>query len=99
MKKLTLAALGIVALASLPVSAADWSDTSFGYRTGSKFQEPANPESFPGVINQKLIDLILAHGMVPFAFADEDLFGVFRYNIKNFLSDQVIIQNNIKRLH
>jgi nucleoside-specific outer membrane channel protein Tsx len=45
MKKLTLIALGLVALAAVPASAADWSDTSFGYRTGSKFQEPANPES------------------------------------------------------
>ncbi|MDP1831826.1 MAG: hypothetical protein Q8K67_07190 [Geothrix sp.] len=45
MKNLTLAALGIVALAALPVSAADWSDTSFGYRYGTQFQEPANPDS------------------------------------------------------
>jgi nucleoside-specific outer membrane channel protein Tsx len=45
MKKLTLAALGIIALASLPVSAADWSDTFLGYRTGSKFQETAVPDA------------------------------------------------------
>ena len=45
MKKLSLVALGLVALAAVPISAADWSDTSLGYRTGSKFQEPANPES------------------------------------------------------
>lgn len=45
MNKLTLTALGIIALAALPVSAADWSDTSFGYRYGTQFQEPANPDS------------------------------------------------------
>jgi len=45
MKKLTLVALGLVALAAVPATAADWSDTSLGYRTGSNFQEPANPES------------------------------------------------------
>ena len=41
MKNLTLAALGLVALAAVPVHAADWSDTFLGYRTGSKFQETA----------------------------------------------------------
>jgi nucleoside-specific outer membrane channel protein Tsx len=45
MRKLSLAALGIVALAALPVSAADWSDTNIGYRYGTNFQEPANPDS------------------------------------------------------
>ena len=45
MNKLTLTALGIVALAALPLSAADWSDTSLGYRYGTQFQEPANPDS------------------------------------------------------
>lgn len=37
MTKLTLLALGLVTL-TLP--AADWSDTSLGFRTGNKFQEP-----------------------------------------------------------
>ena len=41
MKKLTLTALALVALAAVPASAADWSDTFLGFRTGSKFQEPA----------------------------------------------------------
>jgi nucleoside-specific outer membrane channel protein Tsx len=45
MKKLTLAALGIIALASVPARAADWSDTFLGYRTGSKFQETAIEDS------------------------------------------------------
>jgi len=40
MKKLTLTALALVALAAVPASAADWSDTYLGYRNGSKFQEP-----------------------------------------------------------
>ena len=39
MKKLSLLALGLAALAAVPVSAADWSDTFLGYRTGTKFQE------------------------------------------------------------
>jgi nucleoside-specific outer membrane channel protein Tsx len=41
MKRLTLAALGLVALAAVPASAADWSDTYLGYRTGNNFREPA----------------------------------------------------------
>ena len=45
MKKLTLAALGLVALAAAPVHAADWSDTSIGFRTGNKFQEPGIADS------------------------------------------------------
>ncbi len=40
MKTLTLAALGLVALASLPASAANWSDTYLGFRMGNKYQEP-----------------------------------------------------------
>jgi hypothetical protein len=40
MKKLTLAALGIIALAALPVSAANWSDTYLGYQYGTQFREP-----------------------------------------------------------
>ena len=40
MKKLSLLALGLAALAAAPVSAADWSDTYLGFRTGSNFQEP-----------------------------------------------------------
>jgi len=40
MKKLTLALLGLATLAAVPARAADWSDTSLGFRTGSKFQEP-----------------------------------------------------------
>lgn len=43
MKKLTLAALALVAVA--PLTAADWSDTFIAYRTGNKFQEPANDQS------------------------------------------------------
>ncbi|MFZ1614303.1 MAG: hypothetical protein WAT51_09050, partial [Holophaga sp.] len=45
MKKLTLAALGLIALAAVPTYAADWSDTSLGYRTGNKFQEPGIPDA------------------------------------------------------
>lgn len=41
MKRLTIAALGLVALAAIPASAADWSDTYLGYRTGNNFREPA----------------------------------------------------------
>lgn len=41
MHRLTATALGLTAVAVLPLSAADWSDTYLGFRTGSKFQEPA----------------------------------------------------------
>lgn len=37
---LTLALAASLAAAALPAAAADWSDTSIGYRTGSKFAEP-----------------------------------------------------------
>ncbi len=40
MQKLTLAALGIVALAALPVSAANWSDTYLGYQYSNQFRDP-----------------------------------------------------------
>jgi nucleoside-specific outer membrane channel protein Tsx len=45
MKNPTLAALGLVVLAAVPASAADWSDTYLGFRTGTKFQEPGIPDS------------------------------------------------------
>ena len=45
MRNMPLAALGICTLIALPSQAADWSDTSFGYRYGTSFQEPANPDS------------------------------------------------------
>jgi len=40
MKKLTLAALGIVALAAVPAAAANWSDTYLGYQYSSQFKDP-----------------------------------------------------------
>jgi nucleoside-specific outer membrane channel protein Tsx len=40
MKKLTLAAMGIIALAALPVSAANWSDTYLGYQYSNQFRDP-----------------------------------------------------------
>jgi nucleoside-specific outer membrane channel protein Tsx len=41
MKTLTATALGLIALACLPASAANWSDTFVGYRTSSQYREPA----------------------------------------------------------
>ncbi len=41
MKNLTLAALGLVALAAVPANAANWSDTFLGYRTSTQYREPA----------------------------------------------------------
>jgi hypothetical protein len=42
MKKLSLSAIALATTVfiSLPAAAADWSDTSIGYRTGNKFGEP-----------------------------------------------------------
>ena len=40
MKKLTLAALSIVALAALPARAANWSDTYLGYQWSNQFRDP-----------------------------------------------------------
>lgn len=37
---ITLALAASLATAALPAAAADWSDTSIGYRTGSKYAEP-----------------------------------------------------------
>jgi len=41
MKNFTAIALGVIALAALPASAANWSDTFVGYRTSSQYREPA----------------------------------------------------------
>jgi len=38
-----LAVLALAALGTQQASAADWSDTSIGYRYGTKFAEPYNP--------------------------------------------------------
>jgi len=35
--------LSVCTLFALPAQAANWSDTSLGYRYGSAFHEPANP--------------------------------------------------------
>ena len=40
MKNLTLAALGLIALAALPASAANWSDVYLGYQYSSMFRDP-----------------------------------------------------------
>jgi hypothetical protein len=53
MKKLTLAALGIVALASLPAQAANWSDTFVGWRYGTQFREPG----LTGTIEKNILTL------------------------------------------
>ncbi len=45
MRHPSLAALGVATLLALPAQAADWSDTYLGYRYGTAFQEPANPDS------------------------------------------------------
>ena len=41
MKNLTLTALGLIALAAVPATAANWSDTFIGYRTSTQYREPA----------------------------------------------------------
>jgi len=58
MKKLTLAALGIVALASLPASAANWSDTQLGWRYGTQFREPG----LAGTIEKNILSLTHVSG-------------------------------------
>jgi nucleoside-specific outer membrane channel protein Tsx len=40
MKKLTAAALGLVALAAIPLSAANWSDVFVGYQYSNQFRDP-----------------------------------------------------------
>jgi len=45
MKTLTATALGLIALACLPATAATWSDTYVGYRTGNNFREPSIQQS------------------------------------------------------
>ena len=41
MKTLTLAALALVAMASVPAAAANWSDTYLGYQWSNQFRDPA----------------------------------------------------------
>ncbi len=45
MRHTSLAALGVCTLLAVPAQAADWSDTSLGYRYGTAFQEPGNESS------------------------------------------------------
>ena len=47
MRALTRTTLALAALAGAAATAqaADWSDTSIGWRTGSKYAEPFNPDS------------------------------------------------------
>ena len=58
MKKITLAVLGIVALAAIPASAATWSDTYLGYRTGNNFREPGYASS----IQKQILSLSGVYG-------------------------------------
>jgi hypothetical protein len=57
MKRLTLAALGLAVLA-VPSSAATWSDTYLGYRTGNNFREPGYAQS----IQKQIISLSGVYG-------------------------------------
>ena len=52
MKK-TVLTMALCACAATSVQAAEWSDTSIGYRTGSRFREPFNPDE----IRKDIIDI------------------------------------------
>ena len=52
-QKTIIAALGVLAFSVLPAQAADWSDTSIGYRTGNSFAEPYEGNS----IHKDIFDL------------------------------------------
>ena len=54
----TLAAAAVLAAFTGAAAAADWSDTSIGFRTGGKFAEPFNPND----ISKKIISLTHVSG-------------------------------------
>jgi nucleoside-specific outer membrane channel protein Tsx len=56
--KSVLSLLGICSLFALPAQAANWSDTSLGYRYGSDFREPANAKK----ITKNTVSLTHASG-------------------------------------
>lgn len=58
MKILSLAALGLVALTAVPASAANWSDTSLGYRYGTQFREPG----LAGTLTKDIVSLTHVSG-------------------------------------
>ena len=70
----TAAALAVAAVAA-PAFAADWSDTSMGYRTGSKYAEPFNSSD----IKKNILDLNHASGYK---------YGSNFFNVDLLLSDK-----------
>jgi nucleoside-specific outer membrane channel protein Tsx len=58
MKIISLVALGLVALASAPAHAANWSDTSIGYRYGTQFREPG----LVGTLTKDIVSLTHVSG-------------------------------------
>lgn len=73
MQRAALAAA--LAAASLSASAADWSDTSIGYRFGTRFAEPFNPTD----ITKHVIDVQHASGYA---------YGTNFFNVDFLLSDK-----------
>lgn len=75
MKSLAACAMLTCAAAPLPASAADWSDTSISYRTGSKFAEPFNTED----ISKDIIGLTHVSGFK---------YGTNFFNVDLLMSDE-----------
>jgi len=74
-KSLCLAAAAASAAAFMPVHAADWSDTSLGYRTGSKYAEPFNAKD----IKKDIFNLNHASGYK---------YGTNFFNVDYLISDK-----------
>ena len=67
-------AFAALAVAALPAAAADWSDTSLGYRYGTQFEEPFNPNK----IKKNIFSLTHASGYK---------YGSNFFNVDALLSD------------
>ena len=75
LKQLAVAgALAALGAAALPATAADWSDTSLGYRYGTQFEEPFNPNK----IKKNIFSLTHASGYK---------YGTNFFNVDGLLSD------------
>ena len=72
--------LGSMLAASVPATAADWSDTSIGYRYGTKFREPFNAQD----ISKNIVDLQHVSGYK---------YGTNFFNVDFLMSDSKDPQN------
>jgi nucleoside-specific outer membrane channel protein Tsx len=72
---MTKLALALLVAAALPLSAADWSDTFIGYRTGTQFREPG----IDGTVKKNIVQLGHVSGWA---------YGTNFFNVDMLMSDR-----------